>query len=125
MPQFYEMPAVSPTMETGTLVKWKVAEGKSFESGTVLAEIGTDKANMDAEIFDAGVLLKQLLPEGDEAPAGYPIAIWGKKADEDIAPLLADFAKRQASKGAAVAPTKEAMSSCVNATTPFCPSSSF
>jgi pyruvate dehydrogenase E2 component (dihydrolipoamide acetyltransferase) len=98
--QFYEMPAVSPTMEVGTLVSWKVAEGQSFESGAVVAEIGTDKANMDAEIFDAGVMIKHLLAEGDEAPPGVPIAIWGAKADEDIAGLLEEVEKRRA-KGAA------------------------
>lgn len=96
MAQFYEMPAVSPTMELGTLVTWHVAEGSSFESGTVLAEVGTDKANMDAEIFDEGVLIKHLVSEGAEIPPGYPIAIWGASKDEDIAGLLEEFEKRKA-----------------------------
>lgn len=97
MAQFYEMPAISPTMEMGTLVQWKVGEGQAFQSSAVLAEIGTDKANMEAEIFDAGVLLKHLVAEGDEVPPGYPIAIWGKEG-EDPGPLLAEFEKRKASK---------------------------
>jgi pyruvate dehydrogenase E2 component (dihydrolipoamide acetyltransferase) len=97
MAQFYEMPAVSPTMELGTLVEWKVAEGDAFESGTILAEVGTDKANMDAEIFDEGVLIKHLVEEGAEIPPGYPIAIWGASADEDIDDLLAEFDKRDPS----------------------------
>lgn len=105
MAQFYEMPAVSPTMELGTLVEWKVAEGATFESGTVLAEVGTDKANMDAEIFDDGVLIKHLVAEGDEIPPGYPVAIWGASADEDISDLLAAFEERK--KGGAAAPAAE------------------
>ncbi len=96
MAEFYEMPSVSPTMEVGTLVEWKVDEGASFESGTVVAEVGTDKANMDAEIFDKGVLIKHLVEEGAEIPPGYPIAIWGQSADEDIGSLLEEFEKRKA-----------------------------
>jgi len=96
MAEFYEMPAISPTMEMGTLVEWRVKEGESFESGTVLAEVGTDKANMEAEIFDAGVLIKHLVGEDAEIPPGYPIAIWGQSADEDISGLLEAFEKRKA-----------------------------
>ncbi len=97
MAEFYEMPAVSPTMEVGTLVAWKIAEGERFESGAVVAEVGTDKANMDAEIFDEGVMIKHLVAEGDEIPPGFPIAIWGSSADEDITELLAAFEARKAS----------------------------
>jgi pyruvate dehydrogenase E2 component (dihydrolipoamide acetyltransferase) len=97
--QFYEMPAISPTMEIGTLVTWRVKEGEAFKSGTVLAEIGTDKANMEAEIFDPGVMLKHLIAEGDEVPPGYPIAIWGQQG-EDIAGLLTEFESRKKSLAA-------------------------
>ncbi len=100
MAQFYEMPAISPTMELGTIVSWKVAEGATFDSGAIVAEVGTDKANMDAEIFDRGVMLKHLVSEGDEVPPGFPIAIWGAKAGEDISGLLAEFEQRKGSKGA-------------------------
>jgi pyruvate dehydrogenase E2 component (dihydrolipoamide acetyltransferase) len=100
MAEFYEMPSVSPTMEVGTLVEWKIAEGASFESGTVVAEVGTDKANMDAEIFDSGVLIKHLVEEGAEIPPGYPIAIWGASADEDIGGLLSEFEERKAALAA-------------------------
>lgn len=95
MAEFYEMPAVSPTMELGTLVEWRVKEGDSFEPQTVMAEVGTDKANMEAEIFDAGVLIKTLIEEGDEVPAGFPIAIIGQSADEDIGDLMEQFEKRK------------------------------
>ncbi|MCB9676576.1 MAG: 2-oxo acid dehydrogenase subunit E2 [Alphaproteobacteria bacterium] len=103
MAEFYEMPSVSPTMEFGTLVQWKIAEGQAFESGAVMAEVGTDKANMDAEIFDSGVLLKHLVQEGAEIPPGYPIAIWGQSREEDISGLLAEFEKRKSAPKAAAA----------------------
>lgn len=91
MAEFYEMPAVSPTMELGTLVEWKIDEGANFESGAVVAEVGTDKANMEAEIFDEGVMIKHLVDQGEDIPPGFPIAIWGQSKDEDIAELLAKF----------------------------------
>lgn len=96
MAEFYEMPAVSPTMEMGTLVEWKVKEGESFAPQTVMAEVGTDKANMEAEVFDDGVLIKHLVAEGDEIPPGFPIAIIGQSADEDIGDLMEQFAARKA-----------------------------
>ncbi len=95
MAEFYEMPAVSPTMEVGTLVEWKVQEGDSFEPQTVVAEVGTDKANMEAEIFDGGVMIKHLVEEDAEIPPGFPIAIVGQSMDEDIDDLLAEFEKRK------------------------------
>jgi pyruvate dehydrogenase E2 component (dihydrolipoamide acetyltransferase) len=101
--KFYEMPAVSPTMEVGTIVAWRIAEGQAFASGAVVAEVGTDKANMEAEIFDAGVMLKHLVAEGDEVPAGYPIAIWGAVVGEDFSALLAEFETRKATKSAPAA----------------------
>ncbi len=111
MAEFYEMPAISPTMEMGTLVEWKVQEGQSFESGTVLAEVGTDKANMEAEIFDTGVLIKHLVSEDAEIPPGFPIAIWGQKADEDISALLAEFEAIQKNKAAPAAEAPAAQAS--------------
>ncbi|MEQ1500735.1 MAG: dihydrolipoamide acetyltransferase family protein [Myxococcota bacterium] len=110
MAQFYEMPAISPTMEVGTLLQWRVKEGQTFESSAVVAEIGTDKANMEAEIFDPGVMLKHLVAEGDEIPPGYPIAIVGAAGD-DISGLLAEFEKRKAAGSAPKAePAKAAPS---------------
>lgn len=108
MAEFYEMPAVSPTMELGTLVEWRVKEGETFAPQTVMAEVGTDKANMDAEIFDGGVLIKHLIVEGDEVPAGYPIAIIGQSTDEDISALLAEFETRKSELAAGGDPAAEA-----------------
>jgi pyruvate dehydrogenase E2 component (dihydrolipoamide acetyltransferase) len=95
--EFYEMPAISPTMEVGTLVEWKIPEGAAFSSGTIVAEVGTDKANMEAEVFDDGVMLKHLVSEGDEIPPGQPIAIIGTEAGEDISALLAEYAQQKTS----------------------------
>ncbi len=79
---------LSPTMEEGTIVKWTKKEGDAIKVGDVLAEIETDKANMEMEALGAGVLRKILVPAGGKAPVG---ALIGVIADpnEDIAPLLA------------------------------------
>tara|TARA_R110002096_G_scaffold416576_2_gene619230 strand:+ start:44425 stop:45693 length:1269 start_codon:yes stop_codon:yes gene_type:complete len=70
------MPALSPTMETGTLAKWLVKEGDAVESGTILAEIETDKATMEFESIDDGVVGKLLVAEGaEEIPVGQLIAV--------------------------------------------------
>lgn len=60
------MPALSPTMEEGTLAKWLKAEGDAVSAGDVIAEIETDKATMEVEAIDEGVLAKILVPEGTE-----------------------------------------------------------
>ncbi|MDZ7627590.1 MAG: pyruvate dehydrogenase complex E1 component subunit beta [Parvularculaceae bacterium] len=66
MPTPILMPALSPTMEEGTLAKWKVKEGDKIASGDVIAEIETDKATMEVEAVDEGVLGKILIPAGTE-----------------------------------------------------------
>ncbi|WP_417468225.1 pyruvate dehydrogenase complex E1 component subunit beta [Maricaulis sp.] len=60
------MPALSPTMEEGTLAKWNIKEGDSVTSGMVIAEIETDKATMEVEAVEEGVVAKLLVPEGTE-----------------------------------------------------------
>ncbi len=70
------MPALSPTMETGTLAKWLVKVGDTVESGTILAEIETDKATMEFESIDDGVVGKILIDEGaEDIPVGQLIAV--------------------------------------------------
>jgi pyruvate dehydrogenase E2 component (dihydrolipoamide acetyltransferase) len=83
------MIALSPTMETGVLAKWRKKEGDAVTSGDVLCEVETDKATMDYESSSEGTLLKILLPEGGQAKVGDVIAIVGKPG-EDIAALLAE-----------------------------------
>ena len=71
-----KMPALSPTMETGTLAKWLVAEGDQVRSGDVIAEIETDKTTMEVETIDDGVVGKLLVPAGAEnVPVNTVIAI--------------------------------------------------
>jgi pyruvate dehydrogenase E1 component beta subunit len=85
MPTELKMPALSPTMEEGTLAKWLVKEGDEVKSGDILAEIETDKATMEFEAVDEGKIAKILVPEGtDGVKVGQPIAILaadGESAD--------------------------------------------
>ncbi len=82
-----EMPKLSDTMEEGVIAKWNVKEGDEVEAGDIIAEVETDKATMDVEVFDAGTILKIIPGEGDAVPLGGLIAIIGE-AGEDIAALL-------------------------------------
>ena len=70
------MPALSPTMEEGTLAKWLKSEGDTISSGDIIAEIETDKATMEVEAVDEGVMGKHLVAEGSEGVAvNSPIAV--------------------------------------------------
>lgn len=76
MPVELKMPALSPTMEEGTLAKWLVKEGDEVKSGDLLAEIETDKATMEFEAVDEGTISRILVPEGsDNVKVGTVIAI--------------------------------------------------
>jgi len=78
------MPALSPTMEEGTLAKWLVKEGQEIKSGDVIAEIETDKATMEVEAVDEGTLTKILVPEGTEGvKVNTPIAVIRGEDDDD------------------------------------------
>jgi pyruvate dehydrogenase E1 component beta subunit len=85
------MPALSPTMEEGTLAKWLVKEGDAVSSGQILAEIETDKATMEFEAVDEGTIGKILIPEGSE----------GVKVNTPIAVLLEDGEDASAVESAA------------------------
>ena len=86
MPTEILMPALSPTMEEGTLAKWLVKEGDSVAAGDLLAEIETDKATMEFEAVDEGVIGKLLVAEGTEGvKVNAPIAVLledGESADD-------------------------------------------
>ena len=78
-----KMPALSPTMEEGTLAKWLVKEGDTVKSGDLLAEIETDKATMEFEAVDEGVIGKILVPEGSEGvKVGTVIAVLDGEGEE-------------------------------------------
>ena len=82
-----KMPALSPTMEEGTLARWLVKAGDSIKSGDILAEIETDKATMEFEAIDEGVVSSILVPEGtDGVKVGAVIAVITSE-DEDIPPV--------------------------------------
>ena len=106
MPIELKMPALSPTMEEGTLAKWLVKEGDTVAAGDLLAEIETDKATMEFEAVDEGVIAKILVPEGsDEVKVGTVIAlIAGEGEDANAAaapPAPAAKAKEEQSAKAA------------------------
>lgn len=83
MPINLKMPALSPTMEEGTLAKWLVKEGDTVASGDLLAEIETDKATMEFEAVDEGVVAKILIPEGtDNVKVGEVIAIIAAEGED-------------------------------------------
>ncbi len=92
------MPALSPTMEEGKLSKWLVKEGDTVKSGTILAEIETDKATMEFEAVDEGKIGQILVPEGTE----------GVKVNSPIATLLADGEAPGAAPAKKAAPKAEA-----------------
>jgi pyruvate dehydrogenase E1 component beta subunit len=82
-----KMPALSPTMEEGTLAKWLVKEGDEVKSGDVLAEIETDKATMEFEAVDEGTISKILVPEGtDGVKVGTAIALMGGDGEAAATP---------------------------------------
>jgi pyruvate dehydrogenase E2 component (dihydrolipoamide acetyltransferase) len=98
-----KMPALSPTLEEGTLAKWLVKEGDEVKSGDILAEIETDKATMEFEAVDEGTIAKILVPEGtDGVKVGAPIAILaGEGEDVSAAAPKADTAPAEPPKAAA------------------------
>ena len=107
MATILDMPQLSDTMKIGVLRKWRKNEGDKMSPGEVLAEVETDKATMDFEAFDEGVLLKRLVADGASMPVGTPIAIIGK-AGEDIAALEAEAKARAGGKAAAKAEAPKA-----------------
>jgi pyruvate dehydrogenase E2 component (dihydrolipoamide acetyltransferase) len=86
-----EMPKLSDTMQEGVVVAWLAEEGQKVSAGDVIAQVETDKATMDLEIYDDGVLLKRVIAEGDPVSIGGLIAVLGT-AGEDISAVLAKYA---------------------------------
>lgn len=97
------MAQLSPTMEEGKLVAWKLAEGDPVSQGDIVAEIETDKANMDVEAMGSGVLRKILVQEGATVPVGTLIGVIADP-EEDIEAMLAEAA---AAEPAVAEPTEE------------------
>ena len=122
------MPALSPTMETGTLAKWMVAVGDTVRSGDVIAEIETDKATMEVEAVDEGVLASVMVEAGTEGVAvGTPIARLAEDGEtvEDAAAAAAGpttAAPQAAPSQAAVADTAAVASAPQPQSEPVTPS---
>lgn len=82
-----DMPKLSDTMQEGVIAKWNIKEGDKVSSGDIIAEVETDKATMDVEVFDGGTVLKIMAKEGEAVPLGGKMAIIGEPG-EDISSLL-------------------------------------
>jgi pyruvate dehydrogenase E2 component (dihydrolipoamide acetyltransferase) len=109
-----DMPKLSDTMQEGVIAKWNVKEGDTVKSGDIIAEVETDKATMDVEVFDSGTILKIFAKEGESVPLGGLLTIIGKPG-EDISSLTSGAAPaasapapvKEASPSAAPAPAKQ------------------
>jgi pyruvate dehydrogenase E2 component (dihydrolipoamide acetyltransferase) len=105
MPIELKMPALSPTMEEGTLAKWLVKEGDEVKSGDILAEIETDKATMEFEAVDEGKIAKILVPEGSEGvKVGAPIAILAGEGEAVSDAAAGGSSQSEQGKAASAAP---------------------
>ncbi|MEZ5869042.1 MAG: pyruvate dehydrogenase complex dihydrolipoamide acetyltransferase [Defluviimonas denitrificans] len=116
------MPALSPTMEEGTLAKWLVKEGDEVRSGDILAEIETDKATMEFEAVDEGIVGKILIAEGTAGvKVNTPIAVLVEEGESaDAAPAAKPAAKAEA---AAPAKADAAPAAAASAPAPAAPKS--
>src|SRR5499425_3212503 len=102
MPVNILMPALSPTMEKGNLAKWLKKDGDKVKAGDVIAEIETDKATMEYEAIDDGVMAKIVVPEGSQdVPVNQLIAVLAQEGEDPKA--AASAAAAAAGKGAAPA----------------------
>ena len=110
MPTELKMPALSPTMEEGTLAKWLVKEGDDVKSGDILAEIETDKATMEFEAVDEGKIARILVPEGtDGVKVGQAIAILAAdgEAVSDAAPSAPEESPAPKEQGPSTTPSDQ------------------
>jgi pyruvate dehydrogenase E1 component beta subunit len=106
MPIDILMPALSPTMEQGKLAKWLKAEGDKVKAGDIIAEIETDKATMEVEAVDEGILAKILIADGTENVAvNTPIGVIAADG-EDVNAAASGAAKAEATPAAAAEPAK-------------------
>ena len=94
------MPALSPTMEEGTLAKWLVKEGDTVKSGDILAEIETDKATMEFEAVDEGTIGKLMVAEGTQGvKVNTPIALLLDEGEDASAASAASSASAEPPAG--------------------------
>ncbi|MBK1876308.1 dihydrolipoamide acetyltransferase family protein [Pelagicoccus mobilis] len=124
MATFIDMPKLSDTMTVGTVANWLKNEGDAIESGDVIAEIETDKATMELEAFEDGILLKQIAKAGDQVAIGAPIAAIGEEGEEVEVPdaAAAPAAAAPAAAGEE-APAEAAAPAASSSTSPSSPAS--
>src|SRR5579863_4763549 len=107
MPINILMPALSPTMEKGNLAKWLKKEGEAVKTGDVIAEIETDKATMEYEAVDDGVMARIVVPEGtSDVPVNQLIAVLAEEG-EDVKAAAAAAGKGTAPAPSAAAPAPQ------------------
>src|SRR5450432_1015859 len=94
------MPRLSDTMQEGTITRWLKQPGDEVKKGDIIAEVETDKANMEVESFDAGILEQILVKEGETVPIGQTIAVVG--SGQNVQKVAA--VKTEATNGQAQAP---------------------
>jgi pyruvate dehydrogenase E2 component (dihydrolipoamide acetyltransferase) len=97
------MPALSPTMKEGKITKWLKKEGEKVSSGDAIAEVETDKSNLEVEAYDDGFLISILVPEGSSVPVGSPIGYVGAQGEKAPAASAAAPAPAPPPKAAAPA----------------------
>ncbi len=121
MAKISEMTQLSPTMAEGLMVKWLKQVGDKLSPGDIIAEVETDKAVMEMEAYDNGVLLAIIAKEGTKVKVGLPVAIVGK-AGEDVTNLIAEAnAKLAAGATSAPAPVAEKKPEPVEVKSPLPP----
>jgi pyruvate dehydrogenase E2 component (dihydrolipoamide acetyltransferase) len=101
MPIELTMPRLSDTMEAGTIIKWNVKEGAKVKSGDVVADIETDKATMEMQVYDDGTVAKLLVTEGQSVPVGTPIAVIAEVGEDVGAAAAGAGAKSSGAKAVA------------------------
>ena len=103
------MPRLSDTMEQGTIIKWNVQEGDEVASGAVVADIETDKATMEMQAYDDGVVAKILVDEGTQVPVGTAIALIAEEGEDpsgiDVSPAAEASSTAATDEGASDAST--------------------
>jgi pyruvate dehydrogenase E2 component (dihydrolipoamide acetyltransferase) len=99
------MPKLSEAMESGKIIKWLKQEGDRIQGGDILAEVETDKADVEMEAFGAGMLRKIVVPAGEKAPIGALIAVIAEPAD-DITAVLASAPAGAGAPAAAQTPPR-------------------
>src|SRR6187402_2266098 len=107
MPKLIKMPKLSDTMTEGRLAKWHIKEGDSVDIGKIIADVETDKATMEMEAFETGIVHKLVVPEGGKVPLGGGMVVVldkGEAPPADIAAFVtanSDAAPAQAKAPAA------------------------